>query len=142
MFIYLSKKIAIPNGVKLRSLAWNSNNGWIACGGEAGLLKVRVAAPLRQAIAGAPLGFSHRCGSKKNMSGVLNGCIRVWSRNRRQWGSDSARIAQRAFDLSDKYQASLRARNPHGAAMLALSDFISSIRFIQLGCCVPEYPCC
>lgn len=41
MFIYLSKKIAIPNGVKLRSLSWNTEQGWIACGGEAGLLKVR-----------------------------------------------------------------------------------------------------
>ena len=40
MFIYLSKKIAIPNGVKLKSLNWNTEQGWIACGGEQGLLKV------------------------------------------------------------------------------------------------------
>ena len=40
MFIYLSKKIAIPNGVKLKSLSWNGVNGWIVCGGENGLLKV------------------------------------------------------------------------------------------------------
>ena len=40
MFIYLSKKIAIPNGVKLKSLNWNTEQGWIACGGEGGLLKV------------------------------------------------------------------------------------------------------
>eukprot|EP01001_Neometanema_parovale_P002282 NODE_12780_length_498_cov_73.138667_g12488_i0.p1 GENE.NODE_12780_length_498_cov_73.138667_g12488_i0~~NODE_12780_length_498_cov_73.138667_g12488_i0.p1 ORF type:complete len:100 (+),score=8.14 NODE_12780_length_498_cov_73.138667_g12488_i0:74-373(+) len=40
MFVYLSKKIAIPNGVKLRSLAWNAEQGWIACGGDSGLLKV------------------------------------------------------------------------------------------------------
>jgi WD repeat-containing protein 35 len=40
MFIYLSKKIAIPNGVKLCSLGWNTSEGWIACGGENGLLKV------------------------------------------------------------------------------------------------------
>eukprot|EP00232_Nephroselmis_pyriformis_P019088 CAMPEP_0182899530 /NCGR_PEP_ID=MMETSP0034_2-20130328/28121_1 /TAXON_ID=156128 /ORGANISM="Nephroselmis pyriformis, Strain CCMP717" /LENGTH=1198 /DNA_ID=CAMNT_0025033565 /DNA_START=181 /DNA_END=3774 /DNA_ORIENTATION=- len=40
MFIYLSKKIAIPNGVKLKSVSWNSEQGWIACGGENGLLKV------------------------------------------------------------------------------------------------------
>ncbi|GBG63808.1 hypothetical protein CBR_g39592 [Chara braunii] len=40
MFVYLSKKIAIPNGVKLRSVAWNSEQGWIACGGDSGLLKV------------------------------------------------------------------------------------------------------
>ena len=40
MFIYLSKKIAIPNGVNLASAAWNQDQGWIACGGEGGLLKV------------------------------------------------------------------------------------------------------
>ncbi|CAM9272263.1 unnamed protein product [Hapterophycus canaliculatus] len=40
MFIYLSKKIAIPNGTKLASLAWNPAQGWIACGGSNGLTKV------------------------------------------------------------------------------------------------------
>jgi hypothetical protein len=35
-----SKKIAIPNGVNLRCLSWNLDQGWIACGGENGLLKV------------------------------------------------------------------------------------------------------
>mmetsp|Transcript_7812 Transcript_7812/g.27429 ORF Transcript_7812/g.27429 Transcript_7812/m.27429 type:complete len:1008 (-) Transcript_7812:93-3116(-) len=40
MFIYLSKKIAIPNGVKLACVSWNSEQGWIACGGDNGLLKV------------------------------------------------------------------------------------------------------
>jgi len=40
MFIYLSKKIAIPKGVGLRCVSWNSEQGWIACGGESGLLKV------------------------------------------------------------------------------------------------------
>eukprot|EP00658_Telonema_sp_P-2_P057526 TRINITY_DN4596_c0_g6_i3.p1 TRINITY_DN4596_c0_g6~~TRINITY_DN4596_c0_g6_i3.p1 ORF type:complete len:1179 (-),score=268.48 TRINITY_DN4596_c0_g6_i3:50-3586(-) len=40
MFIYLSKKIAIPNGVKQRVVSWNGEHGWIACGGENGLLKV------------------------------------------------------------------------------------------------------
>ncbi|RMX47135.1 hypothetical protein pdam_00018680 [Pocillopora damicornis] len=40
MFIYLSKKIAIPNNVRLRCLAWNREHGYIACGGEDGLLKV------------------------------------------------------------------------------------------------------
>ena len=40
MFVYLSKKIAIPNGVRLKSIAWNADQGWIACGGDNGLLKV------------------------------------------------------------------------------------------------------
>ncbi|XP_078503870.1 WD repeat-containing protein 35 [Lissotriton helveticus] len=40
MFIYLSKKIAIPNNVRLRCVSWNKDQGFIACGGEDGLLKV------------------------------------------------------------------------------------------------------
>ncbi|XP_069691780.1 WD repeat-containing protein 35 isoform X3 [Periplaneta americana] len=40
MFIYLSKKIAIPNNTKLNCLAWNREQGYLACGGEEGLLKV------------------------------------------------------------------------------------------------------
>mmetsp|Transcript_10684 Transcript_10684/g.30908 ORF Transcript_10684/g.30908 Transcript_10684/m.30908 type:complete len:1031 (+) Transcript_10684:210-3302(+) len=40
MFVYLSKKIAIPHNLALHVLSWNEANGWIACGGERGLLKV------------------------------------------------------------------------------------------------------
>ncbi|KAJ3077454.1 WD repeat-containing protein 35, partial [Rhizoclosmatium hyalinum] len=40
MFVFLSKKIAIPNGIKLRTVSWDNDQGWIACGGEDGLLKV------------------------------------------------------------------------------------------------------
>ncbi|XP_071854382.1 WD repeat-containing protein 35-like isoform X2 [Apostichopus japonicus] len=40
MFVYLSKKIAIPNNIKLQSVSWNKEHGYIACGGEHGLLKV------------------------------------------------------------------------------------------------------
>lgn len=35
-----SKKIAIPSGATLRCAAWDSRQGWIACGGDDGLLKV------------------------------------------------------------------------------------------------------
>ncbi|OCT79015.1 WD repeat-containing protein 35 [Xenopus laevis] len=40
MFIYLSKKIAIPNNICLKCISWNKDQGYIACGGESGLLKV------------------------------------------------------------------------------------------------------
>ncbi|KAK9889399.1 hypothetical protein WA026_004673 [Henosepilachna vigintioctopunctata] len=40
MFIYLSKKIAIPNQTKINALAWNKEDGYIAVGGDGGLLKV------------------------------------------------------------------------------------------------------
>jgi len=34
MFVFLSKKIAIPHGVVLRCLVWNKEEGYIACGGD------------------------------------------------------------------------------------------------------------
>ncbi|XP_068148645.1 WD repeat-containing protein 35 [Drosophila tropicalis] len=40
MFVYLSKKIAIPNNVKLNCIAWNKEEGYIAVAGSEGLLKV------------------------------------------------------------------------------------------------------
>uniref|UniRef100_A0A672PVM6 IFT121/TULP4 N-terminal domain-containing protein n=1 Tax=Sinocyclocheilus grahami TaxID=75366 RepID=A0A672PVM6_SINGR len=40
MFIYLSKNIAIPNNTVLKCVSWNKDQGFIACGGEDGLLKV------------------------------------------------------------------------------------------------------
>lgn len=40
MLVYLSKKIAIPNQVNLNCISWNQEQGWIACGGDSGLLKV------------------------------------------------------------------------------------------------------
>ena len=40
MFIYLSKKIAIPQESVLYTLSWNGSQGWIACGGENGMMKV------------------------------------------------------------------------------------------------------
>ncbi|KAG5344860.1 WDR35 protein, partial [Acromyrmex heyeri] len=40
MFVYLSKKISIPNNFRLNCIAWNQKDGYIAVGGEDGLLKV------------------------------------------------------------------------------------------------------
>ncbi|TKS86180.1 WD repeat-containing protein 35 [Collichthys lucidus] len=40
MFIYLSKKIAIPNNICLKCVSWNKDQGFIACGGDDGLLRV------------------------------------------------------------------------------------------------------
>ncbi|EFC45890.1 hypothetical protein NAEGRDRAFT_32701 [Naegleria gruberi] len=40
MWVYLNKKVSIPNGLKLNHISWNGYHGWIACGGENGLLKV------------------------------------------------------------------------------------------------------
>ncbi|CAH2104699.1 unnamed protein product [Euphydryas editha] len=40
MFIYMSKKIAIPKQSNVTCLAWNHSSGYIAVGGEDGMLKV------------------------------------------------------------------------------------------------------
>ncbi|CAK1549882.1 unnamed protein product [Leptosia nina] len=40
MFIYMSKKIAIPKQSSVTCLAWNHSSGYIAVGGEDGMLKV------------------------------------------------------------------------------------------------------
>ena len=59
MFVYLSKKIAIPNGVKLHSLAWNPDHGWLAAGGADGLLKVlKLDAPRPAGSTQAPSNLS------------------------------------------------------------------------------------
>ncbi|XP_045487537.1 WD repeat-containing protein 35 [Pieris rapae] len=40
MFIYMSKKIAIPKQANVTCLSWNHSSGYIAVGGEDGMLKV------------------------------------------------------------------------------------------------------
>ena len=58
-FCYLSKKIAIPNAVRIRSLAFSAEppstgGGWLACGGDEGLLKVLRLETARDASGAAP----------------------------------------------------------------------------------------
>jgi WD repeat-containing protein 35 len=40
MLAYLSKKIALPSQTNVNCLSWNREHGFIACGGDNGLLKV------------------------------------------------------------------------------------------------------
>lgn len=40
MYAYLSKKISIPNDTTVQCISWNKEQGYIACGGGDGLLKV------------------------------------------------------------------------------------------------------
>jgi WD repeat-containing protein 35 len=40
MFVYLSKRIAVPNNLNLSAISWSNEDGWIGCAGEKGLLKV------------------------------------------------------------------------------------------------------
>jgi WD repeat-containing protein 35 len=107
MFIFLSKKIAIPNNVKLRCVAWNSDQGWIACGGQQGLLKVLRLESAAQADGKGPRGIAAASNLTMNQSleghngGVVcatwnanfkklttsdeNGLIIVWVMHRGMW---------------------------------------------------------
>eukprot|EP00164_Ancoracysta_twista_P003121 GFYU01004159.1.p1 GENE.GFYU01004159.1~~GFYU01004159.1.p1 ORF type:complete len:1174 (+),score=402.74 GFYU01004159.1:102-3623(+) len=80
MFIYLSKKIAIPNNVRLHTVSWNSEQGWIACGGEGGLLKVlKLSSPTDQG------GGSNLLSMNQTLEGH-NGTVMVvtWNENYRK----------------------------------------------------------
>ena len=104
MFVFLSKKIAIPNGAKLHSLSWNSAQGWIACGGENGLLKVLkldtsseskargVAAPSNLSMnqtceghQGAVVCCTWNATHRKLTTSDENGLIIVWMLHRQEW---------------------------------------------------------
>ncbi|XP_014602693.1 PREDICTED: WD repeat-containing protein 35 [Polistes canadensis] len=64
MFVYLSKKIAIPNNFRLNCIAWNQKEGYIAVGGEDGLLKVlRVE---------SVMGINNMNGKSRNLTAASN----------------------------------------------------------------------
>ncbi|XP_070516916.1 WD repeat-containing protein 35 isoform X2 [Cardiocondyla obscurior] len=65
MFVYLSKKISIPNNFRLNCIAWNQKDGYIAVGGEDGLLKVlRV----ESSVNGSHSGKSRGLAAASNLS--------------------------------------------------------------------------
>lgn len=98
MFVYLSKKINIPKGNKLHSVAWNAEHGWLACGGEKGLLKVLkleqkdVASPneitMNQTLEGHTKEVkvvSWNEDYRKLTSSDSNGLIIVWTLHQGKW---------------------------------------------------------
>ena len=39
-YAFLAKKVAIPDGKRVRVLSWDPEGGWLASGGDDGMLKV------------------------------------------------------------------------------------------------------
>ncbi|TPX32150.1 hypothetical protein SmJEL517_g04695 [Synchytrium microbalum] len=66
MYVYLSKKIAIPNNVRVETLAWDNEASWIAVGGANGLLKVLK-------LEDAPGDQSNAAASNLSMNQTLEG---------------------------------------------------------------------
>lgn len=119
MFIYLSKKIAIPNGIKLCALSCNSDHGWVACGGHNGLLKVLkmevkeatdpkaprgIAAPsslsMNQTLeghAGAVVCVAWNAGYRKLTTSDQNGMIIVWILQRGVWVEEMINNRNKSF---------------------------------------------
>lgn len=81
MFIYLSKKIAIPHGLKLKCVSWNSEQGWISCGGCSGLLKVLKLEARRNKAAGGSSNLSMNQTLEGHLGDV---CCVTWNENYRK----------------------------------------------------------
>ena len=82
-------KIAIPNNTKLRCVGWNKEHGYIACGGDDGLLKVLK---LESGKDGKIKGLA--APSNLSMNQTLeghNGQIQVGEKRRLKIGSGSER---------------------------------------------------
>ncbi|XP_014248010.1 WD repeat-containing protein 35 isoform X2 [Cimex lectularius] len=101
MYIYLSKKIAVSNSIKIYCLAWSSAQGWIAVGGDEGLLKVlKLDAASSKGVANpAVLAMNQTLGGHKGRVQVItwnekheklttsdqNGLIIVWTLYKGIW---------------------------------------------------------
>ena len=108
MFVFLSKKIAIPQKVPgtLQVVDWNASNGWIACGGERGTLKVlKIDSPSEsdaqaaQGPGGGPVAMNQTLGGhehtimvatwneqfRKLTTSDQSGLIVVWMLHRGSW---------------------------------------------------------
>ena len=104
MFVYLSKKVALPSEAhQIRSISWNKQEGYIAVGCEDGLLKVIKLEPPTVVSQNQPprsdLTMNQTCeGHRSPISSVIwnemhckltssdsEGLIIVWTLHRNQW---------------------------------------------------------
>lgn len=81
MFIYLAKKIEIPQGRNIECIAWNSEQGWIACGGGNGLLKVLKLEPKSSQ---RNLSLSNLSMNQTLDGHTENVCVITWNENYRK----------------------------------------------------------
>ena len=125
LFAYLSKKIAMPNNVLLKCLSWNGEQGWIACGGENGLLKVlKLEAPSKDKQASKPsssnlLSMNQTLEGLKNQVMVVtwnegykklttsdhNGLIIVWMLHKGMWFEEMINNRNKSFVKDMKWTA-------------------------------------
>jgi len=85
MFVYLSKKIAIPHNLALQVVAWNSAQGWIACGGESGLLKVLKLESTTESTAKTTAGAQSNLSMNQTLEGHQgNIMVITWNENFRK----------------------------------------------------------
>ena len=127
LFAYLSKKIAMPNNVLLKCLSWNGEQGWIACGGENGLLKVlkldtpsknKSAKPakttrsnllsMKQTLEGHKnqvMVVTWNEGYKKLTTSDHNGLIIVWMLHKGMWFEEMINNRNKSFVKDMKWTA-------------------------------------
>ncbi|RNF26815.1 WD repeat domain 35 [Trypanosoma conorhini] len=97
MYVYFSKRVAVPASTVVTSIAWNEEQGWLACGGKGGLLKVlkidnsagaKGALSMNQTLEGHSadvriVAWNHRY--RKLTSSDEGGQIIVWTLHKGMW---------------------------------------------------------
>mmetsp|Transcript_13743 Transcript_13743/g.54386 ORF Transcript_13743/g.54386 Transcript_13743/m.54386 type:complete len:887 (-) Transcript_13743:2873-5533(-) len=109
MFAFLSKKIALPNGVQVNCIAWNSTQDWIACGGKNGMLKVLLLERMSdegsnlsmnqtlQGHEGAVMTVCWNENYQKLTSSDQNGLIIVWTLHKGMWFEEMINNRNKSF---------------------------------------------
>ncbi|RNF04337.1 WD repeat domain 35 [Trypanosoma rangeli] len=97
MYVYFSKRVAVPASTVVTAIAWNEEQGWLACGGKGGLLKVlkidngagtKGALSMNQTLEGHSadvrvVAWNHQYG--KLASSDEGGQIIVWALHKGMW---------------------------------------------------------
>ncbi|OTF81489.1 hypothetical protein BLA29_000177 [Euroglyphus maynei] len=109
MFVHLNKKISIPNCSQVRCIAWSWQHEFIACGGEAGMLKVIKLENVNQASKNFQVNQtleSHKanvesvCWNEKFQkltSSDANGTIIVWMFYKGMWYEEMVNNRQKSL---------------------------------------------
>ncbi|KAL3990454.1 hypothetical protein ACH3XW_31845 [Acanthocheilonema viteae] len=72
IFVYLSKKISIPNNTKLYCVSWMKSAGYIATGGNQGLLKILKLPATSPSNNTSPIAVSSNLSMNQNLDGHSN----------------------------------------------------------------------
>ncbi|VDQ01390.1 unnamed protein product [Trichobilharzia regenti] len=120
MFSYLSKKITTQNNKKLKSVSWSKEHGYIACGGEDGLLKIlKLEVQNDNKLKGDVQVITWNEKFRKITSSDRNGLIIVWILYKGAWYEEMINNRNKSSVQDMKSKISMYClNNIHGAIRL------------------------